>query len=39
VRAYTDWHPRWSERRDKGSERYHPQAKIEIQQPDGRPPA
>lgn len=41
VRAYIEWHPRWRERRERGTERYAPEARIEIlggQQPPRLPP-
>ncbi|HLE47396.1 MAG TPA: AI-2E family transporter, partial [Candidatus Thermoplasmatota archaeon] len=37
IRSYTEWHPRWKERRARGDEKYMPGANIEIV-PSAKPP-
>jgi predicted PurR-regulated permease PerM len=40
VRAYIEWHPRWRERRERGTERFSPAAQIDIvASSDRTPPA
>ena len=33
IRSYTEWHPRWKERRARGDEKFSPGARIEIVTP------